>query len=144
MKPQLQDRIYFPTGFTLQDSEFIQIGGIEHQWLFTNRIGVGAQRKTHMGIVKVVRRTDGHVINTRTAPAKRIDVAVKLLEFRKEFRIGKMAVDDTDRIIGIEGCQKSTIAILDRPHVTRGNVAGGSDQSKSSGTHQIFRLGYLG
>src|SRR5882757_9296299 len=97
-----------------------------------------------MGIVKIIRRTDRHVINARTAPAKRVDVAVKLLEFRKEFRIGKMAVHDTDRIIGIEGCQKSTIAILDRPHVTRGNVAGGSDQSKSSRTHQIFRLGYLG
>ena len=46
----------------------VDIPRIEHQRLFANRVGVGAQREPAMRVVQIVRRADRNVVDAFAAP----------------------------------------------------------------------------
>ena len=55
-------------------------------------------------------------------------MAIKALEFGKEMRIRKMAIENADRVIRIKGNHKIAACIFDRLHVAGRNIAGSSDK----------------
>ena len=59
-----------------------------------------------------------------------MNVTVKSLEFRKEMRVWEVAVYNADRVVRIQGGDKSVGSILDGLHVPWSNVASRTDKSK--------------
>ena len=84
-----------------------------------------------MGVVQIVGRADADVVDAFVAAPQLVDVPIEPLELREEMRLRKMAVDDADGIIGIEGNPEIAPQGLDGLHVTRGDVAGGADQGEA-------------
>jgi hypothetical protein len=54
-------------------------------------------------------------------------VPVETLEFGEEIGIGKIRIDDADRIALIDGSHYGVAGAPYGLHVARGNIAGGSD-----------------
>ena len=84
-----------------------------------------------MRVVQIVRRADRNIVDLFAAATHLVDVPVEPLEFGKEMRIRKIAVDDADGIVRIEGDLQIAANGLDRLHVARRDVAGGADQRKA-------------
>src|SRR5262249_35618597 len=87
---------------------------------------------------QVVRRTNCDVIDPAAAAAHSVEVAVKLLELGKEFRVGEMTVHHTNRVVRIIGNREPAARIRHRPHVPRRDISGRANQSV--GLHQTSLL----
>ena len=127
MQPKLQDGGYPATGVMLDLRQAVDIAGIERQRLFADRVGAGAHRIPAMGIVQMVRRADRGIIDFLAAAAKLIDVAIEFLEPDEELRVGKMAVQNADGVVGVIGDNEISARFRDRAHVPGRNVTGGAD-----------------
>ena len=62
--------------------------------------------------------------------AQFVNVAIKALEFGEKVSAGKVAVNDADRIIGVERSHQIVADGLDRLHVAGSDVTGGADKGK--------------
>ena len=62
MHAQLQDGIHLAPGFLFQLLQPLQIPGVEHQWLFTNRVCAIAQAETNMRVMQIIRRADADIM----------------------------------------------------------------------------------
>ena len=89
---KLQDGVYLSTGILFHGLEPVNIPWVKHQWLFADGIGIGAQGKTHMGIVEIIGRTDRNKINGLTVggTAQFVDVTVETLKFREKMGFRKI------------------------------------------------------
>ena len=96
MHPQLQDGVDPVPRVALDLEQAVDVPGVEHQRLFTDRIGTRAQGKTHVRIVQVVGRTDRYVVDVFrfVGSPHLVDMPVEALELGKELRIREMTVDD--------------------------------------------------
>jgi len=128
MKPELQDREDPLAGVLLDFGEPVDVPRVEHQRLFADRIRARAEREAAMRVMQVIRRADRDLIELFTLAPELVDMAVEALELGEEMRVRKMAVEDADRIIRIEGNDKIASGLLDGLHVTGSDVAGGSDK----------------
>ena len=102
----------------------VDVPRIEHQRLFADGLGAGSQREANMRIMQIIRRTDTDIVHVLTLSAAEVDVAVKSFEFGKEARLGKIAVDNTDRVGRINCSAQIATAVPDRAQMTRRNEAG--------------------
>src|SRR5690606_26021719 len=105
---------------------------IEHQRLLADRVRVRAQREAHVRVVQVVRGTDGDEVHPLlvVGAAALVHVPVEALELGEEVRLGKVAVDDPDRIVRVVRRHQAVAGIADRLHVPGGDVAGRADQGE--------------
>jgi hypothetical protein len=83
-----------------------------------------------MGVVEVVWGANAHEFDGVLSSAQFFDVSVEAFEFCEEAGIGEIGVNDTDGVVGIEGCQELVLGILNGFEVARGDVAGGTDECK--------------
>ena len=86
-----------------------------------------------MGVVEVVWGANAHEFDGGLSSAQCFDVSVEAFEFCEEAGIGEIGVNDTDGVVGIEGCQELVLGILNGFEVARGDVAGGTDECKIHG-----------
>ena len=59
-----------------------------------------------------------------------INVAIKTFKFSEEVCVGEIAVNNADRIIGVERGHQVVAGGLDGLHVARSDVAGCTDEGK--------------
>src|SRR5258706_5753848 len=130
MQPQLKDGMNFSACFFFNFCQCIHISGIQDERFFTNWIGLLAQGKTDVRIVKVVRRTNTNIIDFSTIPSEFVDMPVKAFELSKKVGLWKMGINDPHTVKFVECGYQGIARLLDRLHVTGGNVSGRSDKSK--------------
>jgi hypothetical protein len=81
-----------------------------------------------MRVMQIIWRSNRDIIQPLTAPTKLIDMPVKPLKFGKKMRVWEMAIQNTNRIVGIKRNHKLPARVLNRLHVARRNVTGSSDK----------------
>ena len=83
-----------------------------------------------MGIVQVVGRADGDIVNLSAivSTAAHVNMTVEALKLRKKVCIRKVAVDDANRVVGVKRCNQIVAGGFDGLHVARGYVTGGADE----------------
>ena len=91
-----------------------------------------------MRVMEIIRRRNRHIIKPLAASAQFVDMAVKPLEFRKEMRIGKVTVENTDRVIRIVSDNKVAPRITDSLHMPRRNIARSPDQRVCRHDNALF------
>ena len=127
MKAQLQYRVDPAARVALQRLEPVDILRVQNQRLLADGVGARAQRVAHMRFVKVIRRGDSDIVQPPPGPALRVHPGVELLEFGKEFRLGKMAVEDANGIVDVHRRDEIPADVADGLHMTRSDIAGRSD-----------------
>ncbi|MNL21563.1 hypothetical protein D3C87_1428600 [compost metagenome] len=71
-----------------------------------------------------------------------IDMAIESFEFGKKIRIRKMTVDNPDGIVGIKRGNQLISGFLDGDHMSRSDIAGGTN--KSEVLHHGYRVNRFG
>ena len=127
---QLKDGVDLAAGVALDFLQPVDVPRVQDQRLLADRVGFRTQGKAHVGIMQVVRRTNGHVIDLApvVGAAPLVDVTVKALELGEEIGIREMAVNNPDRIVRIVCRNQYVAGLLDRLHMTGSDVTGGTDQ----------------
>ena len=90
------------------------------------------KREAHVRVVQVVGRADGDVVDRLAAAAQLVDVAVEALELDEEADVGKVAVQDADRVGGVERGNQVAAGLLDGAQVARRDVARRRRSARSS------------
>lgn len=127
----MQDGIDLFARFLFNFLQCIQVPGVQYQRLFTNGVAAVAQRHTDMGVVQVIGAADANIVDAAlSVPAQLVEVAVEALGFRKKLGIRKVAVHNADAIVRIECTNQVIPGFLYGFHVSRGDVAGGTDKGK--------------
>ena len=83
-----------------------------------------------MRVVQIVGRANRNVIDLLAAPAQLVDMAIEPFELDEETRVRKIAVDNADGIVRIEGDLQIAADRLDGLHVPRRDVSGRANESK--------------
>ena len=124
MQPKLEDIPDPATVLGLELGQSVQIPGIKRQRLFAYRLRLDAKREADMGIVQVVGGADTHIINRLLLAAQLFRMPVKALEFGKKGCLGKIPVDNTDRVVRICCCDQFIPCLQNGFHMLRGDIAG--------------------
>ena len=138
MQPQLEDGEDAPSGGLLHLCQAVGVPGVQHQRLFADRVGAGAEREAAMGIVQVVGRAHADIVERPILPALQVHVPVEALELGEEGGVGKEGIDDPHGIAGVERRLQRAAGIADRLHVAPCDVAGRPDQDEVSTAHDPF------
>jgi hypothetical protein len=125
MQPQLKDCEDAPLVFLFKLLELIQVPWIDHQGFFANRVSAHAERKSHVGVVQVVRRANRDVIDRRCVGISPLllQESIETFDFREEPRLGEVAVQETDGIVRINSGYEHIPGIVNGFQVLRRNVA---------------------
>ena len=83
--------------------------------------------------MEVVWGADAYVLDGFLRSSEFFDVSIEAFEFGEEGCIGEIGVNDTDGVVGIEGCQELILGVLNGFKVSGGDVAGGTDECKIHG-----------
>jgi hypothetical protein len=87
-----------------------------------------------MGIMQVIRRTDGNIIHlVLSFAAELIQVPVETLCFHEKIGIREKRVNDTDAVERVHCCYEVVPGIFDGLHVPWGDEACCTNQSKVLG-----------
>src|SRR5262245_36928251 len=95
MQPKLQDSVHLAARFVLGLHETVDIPGIEHQWLFADRLGAVAEREAHMRVVQIVWRANADQIDLPALTAASVNVAIEALELHEKPCVREVAVKDS-------------------------------------------------
>src|SRR5215218_6869330 len=91
-----------------------------------------------MGIVQIVRRTNGNIIDLLATATELVHMPVEPLKLHKEIRFRKEAIDRPDRVVGIEDDLEIAANGFDRLHMPWRDITGGPYQSEV--LHQVCSL----
>src|SRR5690606_30950062 len=129
---QLQDGVDLAAGVLLQLDQAIDVPWVQHERLLADGIRAGTQGKTHVRVMQVVGRADGHIVHlVRVVTATQlVEVAIETLELGKEVGIGIIAVDHADRVVLVQRRHQLVAGGLDGLHVTRSDVSSRAYQRK--------------
>src|SRR5262249_3058341 len=116
------------TGIPFDLGQAIDVPGVEDQRLLADRISSRSHSKTAVRVVKMVRGTDRDIVDLPAATPQLVDVSVEPLEFGKEMRVGIVAVEDADGVIGVIRNPEIPTHSLDRSHVAGRHIASSSYQ----------------
>lgn len=83
-----------------------------------------------MGIVQIIWRTHHHEINLGARSFEFLYVAVEAFKLGKKISIGKIAVNNSNRIAFVISGHELVAGFFDGFHVPWGDVAGGADKGK--------------
>ena len=128
VQPQLQNRINPLAHIAFNLGQPVNIPRIEHQRLLANHIRARSQSKAAMRVMQIIRRRNRHIIKPLTASAQFVDMAVKALELGEKMRVGKVTVENTNRVIRIVSDHQVASRIPDSLHMPRRNIARSPDQ----------------
>lgn len=79
--------------------------------------------------MKIVRRADGHVVETRgRAALELVGIFLKALELSEEFTLWRDAVNDANRVVDVISHGQVMAEVFDGSHVARCDVAGSADE----------------
>ena len=129
---QLQDVVQTTTSFLFSEEQVIEHRSAGHQRFFTDHVTTKTKASSDVRMMQVVGRTDrndierGHWIALQSP-----GVVVEAFKLSEEFALRRKAVDNTYRIIDIEGTGKLVTGVLDGTHVARGDIAGSANKGKS-------------
>ena len=128
---QLKNVVDALAGFLFNQGQFIQQLRRGHQGLFTNHVAAQAQPCGNVRVVQVVGAADGDIVKRRAgATLELMGIFVKALKFGKKFALGRNAVNDADGVVDVVGSGQVVAGGLNGLHVTRRNVAGGTNECK--------------
>ncbi len=123
VQTQLQDGADFFPAFVFHVGQRIHIPRIQYERLLANYMGADAQAETDVGVVQIVGRTNGHIVDVGAFPDQFVHVAVEALEFCKKSRFGEVFVNNPHIVIFIQRCYQTVSRILDGFHVSGRDVA---------------------
>src|SRR5258708_7121857 len=138
MKPQLQHGIHATAGFGFELLQRVEIPGIDDEGLLAERMSADAQRRADVRVVKVVRRTDADVVDAirRGAPPQLLEMAIEAFEFVEESDVERVAIENADGVVRIDGGDEPIAGRVDRFELSLGDKAG------DSGEREIFFTGH--
>lgn len=97
-----------------------------------------------MGIMKIVWRTDAQVIGTRFIPtaSQFFQIAIEPFYFREKSGVGKISVQNSNRIMGIRRGQQMATDVMNCLQVPGSDKPSGTDHRKVFGFHinVVFHL----
>ena len=129
--PQLQDVVHPLAGFLFDQGQLIQQLWCGHQGLFTDHVAAQAQACGNVRVVQVVGAADGHIVKRRGGVAlELVGVLVKTLKLGEKIALGRNAVDDADGVVDVVSGGQVVASSLDGLHVTRRDVASGTNECK--------------
>src|SRR5262245_5462644 len=106
--------------------ESVQIPRIEYERLLADRIGARSQCKATMRVMEVIGGTNRNHIDFLSDPSHLVDVAIEPLELDEEACIRKIAIENADRIVWVEGNLQLAPHSFDSTHMPWCNIASGA------------------
>jgi hypothetical protein len=104
-------------------------------------MGLIAQGEANVGVVQVIGRADGDIIDPTTPPGQFVHMTVEAFKFRKEIRVWKVTVDNSHAVVGIERRHEIIVRGLDGFHVSRRNITRGANEGEFLHTQALSSWG---
>jgi hypothetical protein len=132
MHPKLEDGIYPFPKLLFKLSKRIEVRSVENEGFFTDGVRANPERKANMGIVEIIGRGDTDIVDLAVTvhPAEFLDMAVKSFKLSKKICIREIVINNPDRVIFINGCDKEISGFFDRLHMARRYKSTRSNKSK--------------
>ena len=83
-----------------------------------------------MGIVQIVGRTNGNIIDVRSLPSQFFTMPVEAFEFGEEMSFGEVFVEYAYGIVFVQGCKEVVARSLYGFEMPGSDVAGGADEEE--------------
>ena len=125
MHAQLQDGLDRTAGLALELLERVEVPRIDHQRLFANHVGAGAQSHPDVRIVQVIGRADADVVDAllRRSASQLLEVAIEALDLVEEAHVERKPIQHANRIMRIGRRDQAIAGVLNCLQMARRNVA---------------------
>ena len=139
MQAQLQHGVDAPSGFLLELLQAVEVPRVDDQRLLAEHVRADPQRNAHVGVVQVVGRADAQEVNALLfgPTLQLLEVPVEALELGEEADIERIAVEDADRIVRIDGGDQPVPGVVDRLEVARRDEPGDAGHCKVFCAHNL-------
>jgi hypothetical protein len=142
MQAQLQNVEDSRRALAFQFRYGVEIPRIDYEWFLAYCVRMQAERKTNMGVVQIIRRTDGNIVHFTAVvlPPQLLQMSVEAFNFREEIGFGEKPINDTHGIMRVYRSNQFVSSVADGLHVAWGDEPGGADKSKSLSTHVDYDM----
>ena len=123
VQAQLQDGVDFMSLAFLHLLQGVDVPRVKHEGLLADDIGTKTQAVTRVGVVQVVGRAHGDVVDVGAVITQLGVVTVKKLLLGEEGSLREVAVHDTYAVVLVVGGDQVIARVFDGFEVARGDVA---------------------
>jgi hypothetical protein len=126
----------------LKFGQSVEIPGIQHQRFFADSVGLHSQGKPNIGVMQVIGGTNADKLHLLLfpQPAELFQMTVEPLKFDKKANVVEVAVQNPDRILGIDSRDQAISGLLYRFEMPRSDIPADPDNSKIP-AHDKFLTG---